>query len=1096
MTTDNDPFATQRAENAVSVPDLHAAGFSDPEEIGRGGFGVVYRCTQTALDRTVAVKVLTADFNDHENRERFLREQRAMGKLTGHPNIVHVLQIGTTDSGQLFLAMPYYARGCLDTRIRRHGPLPLDEALHIGVKLAGALETAHRRGILHRDIKPANILLSDYGEPVLTDFGIARMQGSFETATGTITGSPAFTAPEVLTGQSPSRASDVYGLGATLFCVLTGHAAFERRSGEHLVAQFLRITTEPVPDLREQNIADDVSALIEHAMAESAQGRPSAGTLGEALQRAQLHHGFAVDEMALYTESGDEQQHDSVPKPMAARADDGTSSDPDPSSHKSTGNLPVELTSFIGRRRELSEVKRLLENSHLVTLTGFGGVGKTRLALKAADRVRRGFRDGAWLVEFAELSDGSLLVDLVATALGLRDQQAQNVHGSLVDFLAPRELLLVLDNCEQVIDAAAELSTTLLRGCPRLRILATSREPLGVAGEAVLRVPPLAVPGGDRVRSPHATPRYDAITLFAERAATAVPGFTVTEDNVATVSQICHRLDGLPLPIELAAARVRALSPEQILQRLTDRYALLSRGNRSAPTRQQTMRLCIDWSHDLCSPTERLLWARLSVFAGSADLDAAEHICGSDIDVQELLDSLTALIDKSILIREESGSAAVRFRLLDLLREYGQENAQRNGEHAELRCRHRDWYQHLALEAEADWISSRQLDWIARLDREQTNLREAIEFCLSNDLNAGLAIAAALQPFWQARGSFSEGRRWLDRLLAQPWETPTVERVKALHAHSILAELQGDLSAASASVAEIHRVAQQLPDSTAQAYIARAEGTLALYRGNLAEARSQLETALESFDARNCSHIEVLHMLGRAYDQAGDEQRAIECYSQALAITETRGEVVHRASTLRALGIAAWRRSDHDRAVRLLQQALQLSRQVRNLRTTATCLEVLAWVATENNDARRAAVLMGAAEELVRSAGTFTLWFPNLLTYHDECERSTIEELGDRAYAALRADGQALGFDAAIAFALGEQTPTLPSDAGQSAKLTKRERQIAEAIAEGLTTRAIATRLKISPRTVQGHVEHILSKLGFNNRAQIAAWVVQQAPTA
>ncbi|MBC2637805.1 MULTISPECIES: protein kinase domain-containing protein [unclassified Rhodococcus (in: high G+C Gram-positive bacteria)] len=1091
MATDNDPFATQRVSNAELASELASEGFSDVLEIGRGGFGVVYRCMQTVLERTVAVKVLTADF-DNENRERFLREQRAMGRLTGHPNIVNVLQVGATDSGRPFLVMPYYARGCLDTQIRRRGPLPLDEVLRLGVKIAGALETAHRLGIIHRDVKPSNILLSDYDEPALTDFGIARMHGGFETATGTITGSPAFTAPEVLDGKSSSPASDVYGLGATLFCALTGHAAFERRSGEQLVAQFVRITTQPVPDLREHDIADDMSTVVERAMAASAPDRPSAAALGEDLQRTQLHHGLSVDDMALQAGPGRKRRSDPVSKSVVARSGGSSSSaGPYPRPGTSTGNLPVELTSFVGRRHELSEVKRWLGISHLVTLTGFGGVGKTRLALRAADSVRRGFTDGVWLVEFAELSDGSLLVDLVAAALGLRHHQVGDLSESLLDFLARRELLLVFDNCEQVVDAAAELSATLLRSCPRLRILATSREPLGIEGETVLSVPPLAVPAPDRRPSLRGTPSYDAVTLFSERAAAAVPTFALTEDNGGTVAQICHRLDGLPLPIELAAARLRALSPEQILQRLADRFTLLTRGSRNAPTRQQTMRLCVDWSFELCTSAEQLVWARLSVFAGSVELDAAEQICGSDMDAQEVLDSLTSLVDKSILIREEAGTV-VRFRLLDILRDYGREKAHVDEGYTELRCRHRDWYRQLALAAEAEWISSRQLDWIARLDREQTNFRESMEFCLSDDASVGLTIAAALEPFWRARGLFSEGRRWLDRLLAQPWQTPTVDRVKALHAHSVLAELQGDLTAAAGSVTEGRRVAQQLTDSTADAFVALGEGTLALYRGDFAHARSLLETALEGFGAHDPSRIEVLHMLGRACDQAGDGHRAIEYYSQALAITEACSEVVHRAPTLRALGIAAWRQSDRPRTVRLLEQALQLSRQVGDRRTTATCLEVLAWVAAEDNDARRAAVLMGAAEDLVRSVGTFTLWFQNLLNYHDECERRTIQALGERTYASSRGEGQGLGLDAAIAYALGEKAPTPQPAAGETAKLTKRERQIAEAVAEGLTNRAIATRLVISPRTVQGHVEHILSKLGFNTRAQIAAWVVEQ----
>src|SRR5882762_757924 len=282
---DNKPFRTQRDEGAAIVTELSAAGFSYAEEVGRGGFGVVYRCTQTALDRTVAVKVLTAKLD--ENRERFMREQRAMGRLTGHPNIVGVLQVGETESGYPYLVMQYHRQGSLEVRIHRSGLLPLDEVVRLGVKMAGALDTAHQRGILHRDVKPANVLLTDYGEPALCDFGIAHISGAFKTAAGTFTGSPAFTAPEVLSGDPPSQSSDVYGLGATLFAALTGHAAFERRSGEQMVAQFLRIASESAPDLRESGIPDVVSAIVERAMSRDPNDRPTALELGAELQQVQ-----------------------------------------------------------------------------------------------------------------------------------------------------------------------------------------------------------------------------------------------------------------------------------------------------------------------------------------------------------------------------------------------------------------------------------------------------------------------------------------------------------------------------------------------------------------------------------------------------------------------------------------------------------------------------------------------------------------------------------------------------------------------------------------------------------------------------------------
>src|SRR5258705_4406888 len=307
-----------------------------------------------------------------------------MGRLTGHPNIVGVLQVGETEGGYPYLVMQFHRRGSLDARIRRVGPLPLEEVLRLGVRMAGALVTAHRVPILHRDIKPANILYTDYGEPALSDFGIAHISGGFKTATGTFTGSPAFTAPEVISGDPPSQSSDVYGLGATLFAALTGHAAFERRSGEQMVAQFLRIARESVPDLRETGIPDDIAAVVERAMSREPGDRPSAASLGEEIQRLQRRHGFTVDEMVLR------------PEPEAGRPEARVVVS---GARRPIGNLPLELTSFVGRRTELSEMNSFLSASRLVTLTGVGGVGTARRALRAAADARRSFPDGVWLVE-------------------------------------------------------------------------------------------------------------------------------------------------------------------------------------------------------------------------------------------------------------------------------------------------------------------------------------------------------------------------------------------------------------------------------------------------------------------------------------------------------------------------------------------------------------------------------------------------------------------------------------------------------------------------------------------------------------------------
>ncbi|MFC9841217.1 protein kinase [Rhodococcus sp. NPDC127530] len=1079
--SDVDPFETRRDVTPSVASELAADGFDDAREIGRGGFGVVYRCTQPALDRTVAVKVLTGDLAE-ENRERFFREQRAMGRLTGHPNIVTVLQVGVTDSGQPFIVMPYHLQGSLDERIRRHGPLGVDDVLQLGVKLAGALEAAHGQGIVHRDVKPANILLTDYGEPALTDFGIAHISGGFETAAGIVTGSPAFTAPEVFGGAAPSPASDIYGLGATLFCAATGHAAFERRSGEQLVAQFIRITTEPTPDLRDQGLADDVATVIEQAMAGRPEDRqPSAAALGERLREIQHRRGLPAGDVTLHARATLE------PEPTSAGR-----FPTNPSRHE-RGNLPLDLSSFVGRRHEITEAKNLLASSRLLTLVGIGGVGKTRLALRLATSIQREFADGAWLVELDEVRTASRLIDVVAATLGVRDHTGRSLHEILLDFLSSRELLLILDNCEQVVDAAADLATALLQQNPNLRILATSREPLATAGEATLRVPPLTVPDPDREPSLQGLPRYDAVSLFTERATTAVATFTLTDANKSAVTRICQQLDGLPLPIELAAARLRAMSPEQILQRLSDRYTLLTRGTRGAPSRQQTLRLCVDWSYDLCTPLEQLTWARLSVFPGGFDLDAAEHVCGDNVPTGDLLDSVATLVDKSILIREEHDTA-VRFRLLETLRAYGREKAQHNGDYHDLRRRHRDWYRQLARTAEDEFISPRQLGWIARFSSEQPNLRDAMDFCVAeDDAEAGLQIATPLMQLWGSRGLLSEARRWLDQFLSLRGEHPNIATIRALYADCLMTEQQRDHQRGAALVEQARTLADQIPDPIAHAIVDHADGLVGLFNGDLTRAVSGLERALSVFrQAENdlALQIESLTLLGLAYQLLDAEpHRAIECYEEVLAITKVHGESVYRSYALWAMAVAQWRLGAQSRAVELLGEGLRLARLVDDPVGCANCFEVFAWIAG-SGDPTRASTLMGAAEALGRAAGSPPVFVPDLRVYHEECERAARRMLTEHAFEDARQHGRAMDLASAASYALDEN-PRKPTS-HSSATLTKREQQVAELIADGLTNKAIAARLVISQRTARGHVEHILTKLGFTSRAQVAAWVVEE----
>ncbi len=752
----------------------------------------------------------------------------------------------------------------------------------------------------------------------------------------------------------------------------------------------------------------------------------------------------------------------------------------------------MELTSFVGRKAELSEVRRALSASRLVTLSGIGGVGKTRLAISAAEAERRAYPDGVWLVELGELRDPTLVVELVAAGVGVQNRSARPLLEVLVEVLYPSTGLLVLDNCEQLIEAVTELAKTLLTTCPKLRILVTSREPLSIGGESVIRVSPLTTPPADHPLSLRKSTHFDAVSLFAERASLALPDFELTGDNVNTVAQICARLEGLPLAIELAVARLRVLSPEQILQRLTDRYTLLTRGRRNAPSRQQTLQMCIGWSYDLCTPAEQQLWARLSVFAGSLDLEAAEAVCADDEADQDLVDTLASLVDKSILIREQS-RGGVRFRLLDTVRDFGRDKLDHTGQRLALRRRHHDWYLQLALDADDAWMSPNQLEWTARLARDLPNVREALEFSLSGSGESVLRIAAAMNQFWVSRGLLSEGRRWLDRALARTSDKSSADRAKALYAVAVIAATQGDLAAATARIEEGRALDARQEDPLWHVFVAISDGYVALHRGDVDQDLTPLEEAVEDSRARGEFKrlVEALLLLGLSRQARGQIAEALACHEEMLAITRAHGETVYRSYALWSIALTARAQGDNDRAVHCLEESLRLIRLADDPVSAVICLQALASIAGEQHDARRAAVLMGASDTLGRTVGTVTLRFPDLIANPDEFTRDISRALGVHEFEAAYREGGALDFGGAIAFALGEQSPEEAPAVRHLASLTERELQVADLIADGLTNKDIAGRLAISPGTVNGHVEHILAKLGLSSRTKIAVLVVQ-----
>ncbi|PBC55860.1 protein kinase [Rhodococcus sp. ACPA1] len=1086
--TDDDPFATQRGASGSVTADLAAAGFEDAHEIGRGGFGVVYRCTQAALDRTVAIKVLTADL-DEQNRERFVREQRAAGRLTGHPNVVNVLHVGVTDNGRPYIVMPYHAQDSLDARIRRHGPLPLDEALRLGVKMAGALETAHRLGILHRDVKPGNILLSDYGEPALSDFGIARIAGGFETTAGVVTGSPAFTAPEVVTGQPPSAAADVYGLGATLFAAMTGHAAFERRSGEQVVAQFLRIAAEPGPDPRKHGVPEDVSAIIERAMTGTPEGRPSATELGHQLRASQRLHGFPVDEMALHTEPGAVRPQENVrvapPHQLVSHAHD----------------FFREVTSFVGRRNEVAAVKGRLSDSRIVTLTGFGGVGKTRLACRVASEVRRTYTDGVWFVDLAAISTPELVVSAITEALDIRD--GMNADGShyLFEFLGERHALIVLDNCEHLIEACGSVAAEIVRRADRVEILATSREPLGVLGETVFEVPPLLVLDEAQLaeRQDGKSFHSEAVDLFEQRAAAVVPGYTLDDESRLEVARLCQRLDGIPLAIELAAVRIRSLPLDRVLSREGALFNLLTRGNRGGPVRHQTLRGAIDWSFDLCSPEEQVLWARLSVFAGGFDFDAVESVCTDPEIVPDALEIISGLVEKSVISTVQSGST-VRYKLLESIKDYAAEKLAEQGDEDTWRRNHRDYFLRLAELSESQSLGSGQLVWNRRLRHERANLRSALEYCLSTpgEARTGLRMAGALWFFWNASGLLRDGRYWLSRALEAD-QDPSRERAKALWVIAWNAMVQGDNPTSTQYLLECSAVAESIGDRTAQAFAVQFRGAAEML-GN-----GNLDVALEFLTAGMTLHAELgevnsLTLLGGAqlalvHCLSGNLEQSLAWADDTIASGKSLKEHFSTSWALWARGLALWTQRKYPQASDSLKESLELKQSLSDWLGVSTCTEILAWTAIEEGNPLRSARLLGIGRTLCGEMGSSPLFGNDtLIRTRTRYEQRTRQLLGDSAFEKAFRAGERLEHLASIEFALQKRTsePAAPATPSAKVKLTPREKEVGKLVAEGLTNKEIAQRLVISPRTAEGHVDRILTKTGHRSRAQLAAWIARE----
>jgi len=760
------------------------------------------------------------------------------------------------------------------------------------------------------------------------------------------------------------------------------------------------------------------------------------------------------------------------------------------------GAPPVEVTGFVGRRAELDRLAGLLETARLVTVTGAGGVGKTRVALRGGTRVADRFDDGVCLVELSGLRDPELLPHTVAACLGLPEQDSRSQLDAVLDHLRARRMLLILDTCEHLVDACAMLADVLLREAPDVRVLATSRQPLDVPGEHTLPIPPLPVPDpGD----PAAT--GDAVELFAQRAAAVDPDFAVTDDNRADVIRLCRRLDGIPLAIELATVRLRAVSLTQLIDWLENRFRVLTGGRRAALPRHQTLRTAIEWSHELCTPEERLLWARLSVFAGTFDIAAVGEVCADGaLPREDVPETLINLVDKSLVLRvDDDGDTRLgtRYRLLDTLREFGAEQLASSGEEETLRTRHLARYVRLARHIGTHFLDDDQVPNIRALFAEHANVRVALEYGLT--LSGGQDLAAALADnlwgYWHVTGLLTEGVHWLTRVL-QRFPEACSERAWALVARSQLSTLLGDHAAALDDARGGLAAAEEVGDAVAASRALLYTHLALTVAGRLDEAR-ETEADARARMERIDDHIGLVSIDAQhAYQSllAGELDACADSADRGVArLGADSGECCMNSWLHFIGGTGRFLQGRHDEATAALNKALPMKHTMGDTIGVAYCLETLAWLAGATHRQERAAWLLGAADTLWRRIGQRLSGNPIVEEIHRQTEKAAREGLGEEAYEGRFARGAAHPLDHLVAQALAgadRLDDPAPDDARAAADpLTSREREVAALVADGLSNREIAERLVISKRTVDAHVEHIRAKLDVSSRVQITTWL-------